>query len=83
MSRLPVLGAGPEERAVVGEVRIDGVPLDARPLGDPADRRSRGADARVQIDRGLNDSLPRLRLAPRPLLQLVLPIHCTEVYRES
>ena len=65
------------------EMRVDGVPLDARPLGDPADRRSRRADARMQIDRGLDDPLPRLRLAPRALLQLVLPIHCTEVYRES
>ena len=83
MSRRPVLGAGSEERAVVGEVRVDGVPLDARPCGDRADRRPRRADARVQVDRGLDDPLPRLCLAPRPFLQLVLPIHCTGVYRES
>jgi hypothetical protein len=71
-----------EERAVVREVRVDGVPLDARPLGNAADRRPRGADARVQGDRGLDDPLPRLSLAARTFLQLVLPIHCTEVYRE-
>ena len=83
MSPRPVLGAGSEERAVVREVRIDGVPLDARPLGDPADRRPRGTDARMQLDCGLDDPLPCLRLAARPLFQFVLPIHCTEVYRES
>ena len=77
MLRLPVLGARPEERSVVGEVRVDGVPLDACPLGDPADRRPRRAGARVQVDRGLDDPLSRLRLPPRPLFQLVLPIHCT------
>jgi hypothetical protein len=72
-----------EERAVVGEVRVDRVPFHAGPFGDPADRRPRGADGRVQVDGGLDDALPRLRLPPGPLLQLILPLHCTEVYRES
>ena len=79
----PVRRAGAVERALVGEVGVDGVPLDAGALGDPADRRPRGAEARVQLDGRLDDPLAGLLLAARPLLLLVLSIHCTSLYLES
>ena len=78
----PVLRASLVERAVVGEVRVDGVALDARPLSDCADRRPRRTDAGVQVDRRPDNALPRLFLAPSPFFELILTVHCTTVYRD-
>ena len=72
-----------EELALVAKVRVDGVALHSRPLGDGGDGRLCGADARMQADRGLHDPHARLRLAFRAPVQLVLASHCTEVYSES
>ena len=76
----PVRGAGAEERPFVGEVGVDRVPLDACALCDRRDGRSCRTDRRVQLDRCLDDPLPRLGLTSRALLQLVFPLHCTTVY---
>src|SRR4051794_27738982 len=86
VARGPVGGAGGEERVVVGEVGVDRVPLDARALGDRAQRRPRGAERRVQVDRGLDDTLPGLRLLLGPLAEAVRTFfrrsHCTPSYIE-
>ena len=79
----PLLLAPEDEATLVRDVRVDGVTLDTCTFGDPADRRPCGPNARVEVDRCLDDPLTRLRLSPRTFLQLVFPIHCTEVYRES
>ena len=55
--------AGACERQLVGEVAIDGYSSDAGAVGDLADRCCVGADRLVQLDRRLDDSLPRLVLA--------------------
>ena len=75
MRRPPLAAAGAEERAIVGEVPVHGEPLDAGALRDRADRRAQGAELAVEIDGRIDDALPRLRLAERPLLELVFPRH--------
>ena len=73
---------------VVGEVGVDRVPLDPRPLGDPADRGPRRPDGRVQLHRRLDDPLPRLRDAARTAPGWGLGglggsgRHCTQVYSD-
>ena len=78
----PVARAGGEERVLVREMRIDGVPLDARFGGDRGDRGAGGADRRVQRDGCLDDPPPCLGLALGALLLLVRPSHYTPVYSE-
>ena len=53
----PVSGAGAEQLALIAEVRVDGVTLNPCRLGDRRDRRSRRADARVELDRCLHDAI--------------------------
>ena len=69
--RAPVGRARLEQRGLVREVRVDGVPLDAGALGDRGDGRARRADGRVQLDGGLDDAMPCLRLPFCPALELV------------
>jgi hypothetical protein len=56
-------------------VPVDGEALNARPLGDRADGRAHRAQLTMQVDRRVDDALPRLGLAERPLLELVSPRH--------
>jgi hypothetical protein len=67
--RHPVRRAGIEQSLLVGEVAVDGRPLDAGAIGDRADRGSRGPDRPVEVDRGLGDPQPGLflELSPAPL----------------
>ena len=53
----PVLGAGAQQRRHVREVVVDGVALNARPLGDRADRRLGRPDRPVQLEGRLGDAL--------------------------
>src|SRR5581483_6896649 len=67
--------AGEAHLALVAEVPVERVPLDAGEGGDVAERRPRRALRPVQLDRRLDDAAPRLLLALGALLQLVLPCH--------
>ena len=66
-----VAAARAEEGLLVREVAIHRDPADAGALGDLADRRLRGADRLVELDRRFDDPLPGLVLLLRATLQLV------------
>jgi hypothetical protein len=83
MQRCPVGRAGVEELALVPEMCVHRVTLDARPLRDRRDGRTRRAYARVQADGRLDDAVARLLEPFRAPLELVLPFHRTPVYRET
>jgi ribose transport system permease protein len=70
-----LLGIDPVYQQVVfgGEMVVDGAPLHPRPLGDRADGGVRAPDGAVQLDGSLGDPSPRLLLALRPPLEVVLP----------
>jgi hypothetical protein len=76
-------GAGAEECPIVGEMGIDGVPLDTGALSNGRDRRACRPDRCMELDRRFDDALPRLGLASCAFLQLVSTLHCTVVYRDS
>jgi hypothetical protein len=84
MRGAPVVRAGAEERIGVGEVSVERVALDARALGDCAERGHRGARGAVQLDRGLDDPPPSVGL---PLGSDLHPVpalfHCTRLYLET
>ena len=67
--------AGQAQAALVGEMRIERVALHAGALGHHAEGRLRRADAAVQLDRGLDDALPGLRLLLGAALEGVGPGH--------
>ena len=71
-----MFGAGAEESAQVGEVVVDGVPLDAGSLGYRADRRLRRPDRRVQLKGGLGDPLAHRVEALSPASHPVRPLGC-------
>ena len=54
---------------------VDGDALDARALRDCTDRRPRRPDGVMEVDRRLDDPLPRGRLAFRSLVEGVFPGH--------
>ena len=56
------------------EVAVERAALDARPLGDRAQRRARRPDGAVQLDRRLGDPQVRLGHVRGALLQLVLAL---------
>jgi hypothetical protein len=68
-------GARGQEAALVGKVRIEGVPLHAGALRHHAERRRCRPDAAVQINRRLDDALPRLSLLLGAFFQGVSPGH--------
>ena len=63
-----------EQVGLGGEVAIDGVALDACPLGDRAERRAGRTDRPVQLDGRLGDPQPRRGHLGGALLQLVLAL---------
>ena len=56
-------------------MRIEGVPLNAGPLGHHAEGGERRPDAAVQLDRGLDDPPPGVGLPLGAALQGVGPGH--------
>jgi hypothetical protein len=68
-----VLGAGPKQGLLIGEVPVDGQALHARPLGDRGDRGRERSSLLVQRDRGRDNSVPGLPLALGSRLELELP----------
>src|SRR5207247_9173253 len=66
--------AGARQRQLVWEVAVDRHPSDTRALGDVAERRRRGADRLVQLDRRLDDATTGLMLLLGTALQLVAAI---------
>ena len=63
-----------EQIRLGGEVAIDGVALDACPLGDGAECRARRTDRSVQLDSGLGDPEPCGDHLGGALLELVLTL---------
>src|SRR5215211_4233954 len=63
-----------QEVGYVGEVVVDGKPVDPRALGYLAYGGVGGPPRAVQLDRGLHDPASRLALALSPLLHLVLAL---------
>jgi len=80
---LPVDRAGDDEGGFVLEVAVDGGAADARPLGHGDDRRLGGADGCMELDRSLEDPLPRLRLRFGALLLLVCPFFGSHICRSN
>ena len=67
--------AGEEEAPLVGEVGVQGVPLNAGPLGHHAEAGERRPDAAVQLDGGLHDASLGVGLPLGAALQRVGPGH--------
>jgi hypothetical protein len=70
-----VAAAGTKEGRFVGKVPVHGDPADARTFGDLADGGRRRTESLVELDRGIDDPLPRLILPLCTTLELVGASH--------
>jgi hypothetical protein len=69
MQAVPLGTAGFEDFLFVGKVPVHGEPLHAGTLGERADRRRRRPNVFVKRHGGIDDSLARLALPGRALLE--------------
>ena len=72
--------AGEQQAALVGKMRIEGVPLHAGAFRHHAHRGGRGTDAAVQRDGGFHDPLPGLGLLLGAAPQGVGPGHVISLH---